>query len=271
MSSGKEDTTNKVKRPAHRSIAIAVLGVFILLAGIYRLVSLYQELNSSADEKEVVVEGGFLPMDVMVDVPVRAAPTLQSVSGTATPPMPTVDPAVLTQVVGFYGTPQPTVTPTTPPTPRPVYGQPERIQIPSINLDAPVVPATHRIVELAGNLYDQWQAPNKFAAGWQEGSAEIGAADNMVLVGHHNIEGKVFGDLVELKEGDKVRVSNENGSRWYVIALIMILEERGATPEQRADNAAWLYPTDDERLTLVTCWPEDSNTHRLIIVASAEN
>jgi sortase (surface protein transpeptidase) len=30
-----------------------------------------------------------------------------------------------------------------------------------------------------------------------------------------------------------------------------------------------MQSTDDERLTLVTCWPADSNTHRLIIVARA--
>ena len=35
----------------------------------------------------------------------------------------------------------------------------------------------------------------------------------------------------------------------------------------RRANAQWIAPTDDERLTLVTCWPYISNTHRLIIVA----
>ena len=33
------------------------------------------------------------------------------------------------------------------------------------------------------------------------------------------------------------------------------------------ENAAWIMPSEDERLTLVTCWPYTSNTHRLIIVA----
>jgi sortase A len=37
--------------------------------------------------------------------------------------------------------------------------------------------------------------------------------------------------------------------------------------EIRMANAEWLGGTDDERLTLVTCWPQKSNTHRLIIVA----
>jgi len=32
-------------------------------------------------------------------------------------------------------------------------------------------------------------------------------------------------------------------------------------------NARWIMASSDERLTLVTCWPAYSNTHRLILVA----
>jgi len=35
----------------------------------------------------------------------------------------------------------------------------------------------------------------------------------------------------------------------------------------RRQNARWIAPTTDERLTLVTCWPYTGNSHRLIIVA----
>jgi sortase A len=37
--------------------------------------------------------------------------------------------------------------------------------------------------------------------------------------------------------------------------------------DQRLANALWIMPSKDERLTLITCYPYDSNTHRLIIVA----
>jgi sortase A len=46
-----------------------------------------------------------------------------------------------------------------------------------------------------------------------------------------------------------------------------ILPEKGQPLSVRLKNAAWIQPTTDERLTLVTCWPYTSNTHRLIIVA----
>jgi sortase A len=35
----------------------------------------------------------------------------------------------------------------------------------------------------------------------------------------------------------------------------------------RMQNARWIMPTPDERLTLVTCAPDAQSTHRLIIVA----
>ena len=37
--------------------------------------------------------------------------------------------------------------------------------------------------------------------------------------------------------------------------------------DTKIENARWIKSTKDERLTLVTCWPVDSNTHRLVVVA----
>ncbi len=47
----------------------------------------------------------------------------------------------------------------------------------------------------------------------------------------------------------------------------MILPERDQPLSVRLANAQWIEPSTDERLTLITCWPKDNNTHRLIIVA----
>ena len=47
----------------------------------------------------------------------------------------------------------------------------------------------------------------------------------------------------------------------------MILEERDQSLDVRIENAQWIEQTDDERLTLVTCWPYTDNSHRLIVVA----
>jgi LPXTG-site transpeptidase (sortase) family protein len=47
----------------------------------------------------------------------------------------------------------------------------------------------------------------------------------------------------------------------------VIFPERFARLEQRVENARWILPSEDERLTLITCWPYESNTHRLVLVA----
>jgi len=38
--------------------------------------------------------------------------------------------------------------------------------------------------------------------------------------------------------------------------------------EERRENAKWIAPTDYERLTLVSCWPYTTYTHRLIVIAA---
>ncbi|MGL4648786.1 MAG: sortase domain-containing protein, partial [Caldilineaceae bacterium] len=53
----------------------------------------------------------------------------------------------------------------------------------------------------------------------------------------------------------------------YVIDKVLIVPEKFATEEQKAKNFAYIESTDDERLTLVSCWPRDDNTHRIIVVA----
>jgi sortase A len=47
----------------------------------------------------------------------------------------------------------------------------------------------------------------------------------------------------------------------------MILPERDQPIEVRLANARYIQPTDDERLTLITCWPYESNTHRVVVIA----
>jgi sortase A len=145
---------------------------------------------------------------------------------------------------------------------------PIRLVIPSIGLDAPVIPAKTKSIKAAGGQeYQQWQAPDEFAAGWHDSSALLGQTGNIVLNGHHNVYGKVFSRLVDLKEGDLIIVYSADKTYEYSITNKMILPERNQQLDVRMDNARWILPSADERLTLITCWPAANNTHRLIIVA----
>jgi LPXTG-site transpeptidase (sortase) family protein len=146
--------------------------------------------------------------------------------------------------------------------------EPVQLLIPAIGLDAPVVPARSVIVEKNKKQYLQWLAPESFAAGWHVESALLGEVGNTVLNGHHNVYGEIFRRLDELKSGDQILVRGQEHTFEYLITNVMIVPEKYETIDARMENARWILPSDDERLTLITCWPYESNTHRLIIVAS---
>jgi sortase A len=113
----------------------------------------------------------------------------------------------------------------------------------------------------------QWDVPDHFAAGWLMTSATLGKPGNTALTGHHNVDGEVFRNLVKLKPGDRLTVYSSDLPFYYEITTRKILPERGQSDAVRRENARWILPTEDERITLTTCWPYTSNTHRLIIVA----
>jgi len=144
---------------------------------------------------------------------------------------------------------------------------PDKIEIPAIGLTAPVIVSDYNKTKIEGETFGQWVAPSEFAAGWHPDSALLGQTGNLVINGHHNEFGEVFGELVDLKIGDLIIVFYEGESFTYVVSNRLILPERFQEAAVRLENARWLAKTNDTRLTLVTCWPADSNTHRLIIVA----
>ena len=157
------------------------------------------------------------------------------------------------------------------PTEIPVVIAPKAIVIDKIELEAPVLETEQISVRIAEQKYAQFLVPEEFAAGWHAGSAPIGQPGNTVISGHHNAYGSVFKDLHKLEIGDVIKLQDEEGNEYkYIIANKMIFPEKDEDLEVRLENGRWIRPTEDERLTVVTCWPEDSNSHRLILVAVPE-
>jgi len=180
-------------------------------------------------------------------------------------PTPTMTPAEVEATP--EATPEPTPTPSPTPTPDPASLLPSRLFIPAIDLDAPVVQVGWDTQEVNGQLVSSWIVPNSFAAGWHVTSALPGKPGNTVLNGHHNIYGEVFRNLEDLEPGDEIVVYAGETPHYYGITERHILKEKYETEEVRRENARFILPTEDERLTLVTCWPYTNNTHRLVIVA----
>lgn len=144
---------------------------------------------------------------------------------------------------------------------------PRRIIIPALAIDAPVHPAGLETKQDGQRTYLQWSVPDAYAAGWHESSAPLGQPGNTVLNGHNNVHGAIFSELLRLPVGEQIILAGDEGVAVYRVTHHELLQEHGATLRQRLHNARWIASTADERLTLVTCWPNTTNSHRLIIVA----
>lgn len=113
----------------------------------------------------------------------------------------------------------------------------------------------------------EWAVPDHRAAGWLNTSAAWPQAGNTVLAGHHNIKGEVFRDLWTLQPGDEIGLLAGEQRRRYEVKEVLLVPEKDQPVEVRLANVRYIQPTQEERLTLVTCWPYENNTHRVIVIA----
>ncbi len=143
---------------------------------------------------------------------------------------------------------------------------PNRLEIPVIGLDTAVVELGWEAKVVNGETYSEWQTA-AFAAGYHTSSAAPGEIGNTVISGHNNIEGAVFKDIHLLDFDDRTILHVGDQLYEYSVDANFVVREAGADPEARKKNAQWIGPTADRRLTLVTCFPPWSNTHRTIIIA----
>jgi LPXTG-site transpeptidase (sortase) family protein len=150
-------------------------------------------------------------------------------------------------------------------------GAPVRIVASKIGLDTRIIPVGWKTVWRNGKQDSEWIVAD-YAAGWHSNSARAGEVGNTVISGHHNIKGEVFRWLVKLAVGDQLTLYTANGSAFtYEVSQTHILPDRDQPLAVRQQNARWIASTDDNRLTLVTCWPYTDNTHRLVVVARPVN
>ena len=240
--------------------------VLIVAGGVSLLPSLGAAIGVSAESTPVDFGNDALPLRPTVTPPPFVS---QIASGSVAP-----EPALLPDQASGSGSSQALIASaqSTPaqdallPTPTPAdpaARAPTRIVIPAIKLDAPVETVGWHVI----NGVSQWDVPNKFAAGWLMTSAPLGQPGNTAITGHHNIAGQVFRYLVNLKPGDRITLYAHDQPFYYAVESRRILLDAGQPESVRRANARWIQPTDDERITLVTCWPYTNNTHRLIIVA----
>jgi sortase A len=146
--------------------------------------------------------------------------------------------------------------------------------IPSLGLDAPVIEVSWELIYEDGAWRSVWQMASD-AVGHHRNSANPGEVGNVVLSGHHNTAGEVFREVSEIGQdgarfaiGDELVLVASDGQHYvYSVSDWERFQETGASREQRQRNAGYLDQTGEPTLTLVTCWPYESNSHRVVVIA----
>jgi sortase A len=135
-------------------------------------------------------------------------------------------------------------TPAPLPTVVPQPEQPVRVEIPSIDVSAPVVRG------------DDWETL-KLGVGHHIGSANPGERSNMVLSAHNDIYGEIFRHLDQMQLEDEIIVHTQTRSYRYVVKAKRIIE-----PTQ----VEVMAPTRKPVVTLISCYPYLIDTQRIVVV-----
>ncbi|HMA35662.1 MAG TPA: sortase [Chloroflexia bacterium] len=187
--------------------------------------------------------------------PLASAPPVRPVArGPARPPSRASTPApphLMTVYApgGRYGDPRPP--------------DPHRI----VHISSPDVPLNADVIEVYVRN-GLWQVAD-YAAGHHWGTANPGQGGNIVLTGHNNWHGEVFRYLEFLQPGNTIDVVTADGGHWrYIVQQMQKLPEKNVSWDTQMQHAEVMDPTPFERLTLITCWPYKTYTHRLVIFAA---
>jgi len=135
------------------------------------------------------------------------------------------------------------------PIPTPGPEQATQIQIPAIDVDAPVVQG------------DGWEQLKKGVA-QHTGTANPGQVGNMVLSAHNDVFGEIFHNLDHLKSGDEIIIYTANHAYTYIINNVSIVSPT---------DVEVMAPTVDSTATLISCYPYMIDNQRIVVQASLQS
>lgn len=96
---------------------------------------------------------------------------------------------------------------------------------------------------------------------------KIGTGGNSVMIGHV-APGRVFNKLLDAQIGQIIRITDEKQQQhYYQINEIVRFPFEIGSPEDHQIGFAYVYDNSEERITLVTCYPEYTWTHRFVVRA----
>jgi sortase A len=138
----------------------------------------------------------------------------------------------------------------------PKPGEPRRIVIPSISLDAKVV-GEGIVMDNGKPVWDT----AAFAVGFYRNTALPGTIGNTVMAGHISSpvskKGDVFRHLPEVRIGDRIVIYNGDQKVSYEVSKLRVV----------APNSTQVFDqTKDATLTLLTCHPDNVYSKRLVVI-----
>ncbi|GAP22053.1 sortase [Leptolinea tardivitalis] len=213
---------------------VAVIGlVFVLLNGVSILRNLNKEVASS------LVQPTLAPTAIIQAVVLPSGHTPPNAPGGVQPNEEEIPAHLRPLVQSMAAIPLPTASPE----------QAVRIQIPAINVDAPVIQG------------DGWEQLKK-GVGQHAGTPNPGEGGNVVLSAHNDVFGEIFRDLDKLKTGDTIVLFTNLRTYTYVIN-----QSRIVLPAQ----VEVMSPTTDSVVTLISCYPYMVDNRRIVITAVLKN
>jgi sortase A len=213
---------------------IAVIGVFwVILSGLGILRNLNAEFASALEQPTIA------PTPLVTAVVLPSGHTPPDLNGNTRPNEAEIPEHLRPMVQSIKDLPIPPASPE----------QAIRIQIPAINVDAPIVQG------------DGWEQLKK-GVGQHVGSPNPGAVGNLVLSAHNDVYGEIFRYLDQLQPGDEITVFTQQRQYVYVIRGTQVVE-----PTQVEVMAQTGTPTT----TLISCYPYLKDNQRIVVFADLKN
>ncbi|MBL8061832.1 MAG: class D sortase [Anaerolineales bacterium] len=218
-------------------LAVEVLAVLGLAAVIFNGVGLLQTLNNevvAALNPETPV-----PTPLVMAVVLPSGHTPPDAQGNTKPNEAEIPSHLLPMVQSLANVPVPTAAP----------DQAVRIQIPALNVDAPVVQG------------DGWEQLKK-GVGQYIGSTPPGRDGNLVLSAHNDVYGELFRYLDRLVPGDQIVVYTQQRQFVYIVDRTVLVEPTAVEV---------MAPTSSPTVTLISCYPYLVNDQRIVVFARLQN
>lgn len=240
-----EETTDQPLVPVSRRrrvmdrilLAVEVLAVVGLVGVLISGLGILRDLNEEV--AAALVQETFTPTPLVMAVVLPSGHMPPDAQGNTRPNLDEIPAHLQPMVQSLANLPVPT----------PAPDQAIRIQIPALDVDAPVVQG------------DGWEQLKK-GVGQNIGSANPGQNGNVVLSAHNDVYGELFRYLDQLTAGDQVILYTQQRQYVYVV-------DRTAIVEPTAVEV--MASTGSPTVTLISCYPYLVNKERIVVFARLQN